>query len=396
MNDTGGAAMRKIGDYPGISRAHLDLVKSYSSPALMGPPVCDELVALVEHMFTQEEAEVARHIKPWRPKTAASIARAAGMPLAEVKRILHVLAHEKYVFISFGKGDRERFVMLPVVPGTFEHVLIRKSPDSVTPWHQGFAELFEALFRTGFTTEYSHKPINAVRYLPVGEVVDALPMALPSERLEDIMDHYDDFAIGVCQCRLTKELLDQGCGRMLETCTVMGAFAPRLVEEGRMRQASKKDVLEVKRVAEKEGLLTWMLNDNSARLFRCSCSCCGCCCDALRGISEFNAPGFIAPPHFLPDLDAEACDCCGKCAKVCTMKAMEIVGEGEAKRHVHKTERCVGCGLCVVSCPKDALSMREVPDYEETPSSYASYLAKYGRNLVANSFKVWSSRRGTR
>ena len=386
-------SMRSIGDYPGASRAHLDLVKSYSSPLLMGPPVCDELVALVEHMFTEEEADVARHVRPWRPKTATSIAKAAGRPLAEVKRILHVLAHEKYVFISLGKGDRERFVMLPVVPGTFEHVLIRKSADSVTPWHRRFAELFEALYLTRFTNDYSRKPVNAVRYLPVGEVIDALPMALPSERLEDIMDHYHDFAIGVCQCRLTKELLDEGCGRMLETCTVMGDFAPRLVEEGRMRQASKKDVLEVKAAAEKEGLVTWMLNDKSAKFFRCSCSCCGCCCDALRQISEFNAPGFIAPPHFLPVIDTGSCDYCGKCAKVCTMGAMEVAGEGEDKRHVHKTERCVGCGLCVVSCPKDALSMREAPGYEETPSGYASYLAKYGRNFIANSYKAWSSRR---
>ncbi|RJP33446.1 MAG: 4Fe-4S dicluster domain-containing protein [Actinobacteria bacterium] len=393
MHGTGGVVTRKIGDYAGVSRPHLDLVKSYSSPTLLGPPVCDELVALVEHMFTEEEAEIARFIKPWRPKSAASIAAAAGRPLPEVKEILRTLAHEKYVFISFGEGDRERFAMLPIIPGTFEHVLVRKSADSATPWHQGFAELFEALYLTRFTNVYSRKPVNAVRYLPVGEVVETLPMALPSERLEDILDPYREFAIGVCQCRLTKELIAQGCGRMLETCTVMGDFAPTLVKEGRMRQASRKDVLEVKAAAEREGLVTWMLNDRSAKFFRCSCSCCGCCCDALRQISEFNAPGFIAPPHFLPVIDLAACDLCGKCAKACTMKAMEVAGEGDAKSHVHKVERCIGCGVCVVTCPKGALSMRENKGYEEPPSGYAAYLAKYGRNFVANSFRVWAERR---
>jgi len=385
--------VHKVGDYPGVSKAHLDMVKTYASPLLVGPPVSDELVALVEHMFTEEEAEIARHIKPWRPKTAASIAAADGRPLEEVKEILHRLAHEKYVLISFGEGDKERYIVLPILPGTFEHVLVRKSPDSATPWHKRFAELYEALYDTGFSTLYSSKPVNAVRYLPVGEAVKAIPMALPSDRLEDIMDHYRDFAIGVCQCRLSKQLVGEGCGKMLETCTVMGDFAPALVKEGRMRQASKRDVLEVKAAAEKEGLVTWMMNDESVKFFRCSCSCCGCCCGALRQISEFNAPGFIAPPHFMPRVELQACKYCGKCAEACPMKAMAVSGEGEAKQHIHRQERCIGCGLCVVACPNGALAMREVPDYREPPASFPAYLAKYGRNYVINGFKVWSERR---
>lgn len=393
MDGAGKGVARKIGDYPAVPKAYLELVKSYSSPTLLGPDICDELVALVEHMFSEEEADVARHIKPWRPKTAAFIAAVSGRPLSEVKKILHVLAHEKYVLASFGQGEKERFIILPIVPGTFEHVLVRKSPESVTPWHRKFAELFEDLFRTGFTAAYNRKPVHAVRYLPVGEAVEALPMALPSDRLEVIMERYDDFAVAVCQCRLTKELTEGSCGRMLETCTVMGGFAPLLVREGRAQQASRKDVLEIKAAAEKEGLITWMLNDESAKFFRCSCSCCGCCCDALRLISEFNAPGFIAPPHFMPVIDYTACDLCGKCAKACTMKAMEISGDGEDRVHIYKGERCIGCGVCVVACPKGALSMKEVPGYDKPPSGYAAYLAKYGRSFIANSLRVWAERR---
>ncbi len=388
MDGTARMAARKIGDYPGVNRAHLDLVKSYSSPALMGPPVCDELVALVEHMFTADEADMARHIKPWRPKTAASVAAAAGRPLSEVKEVLRRLAHDKYVFASYGKGDKERFIMLPIVPGTFEHVLVRESPDSVTEWHRRFAELFEALFITGFTTAYSRKPVHAVRYLPVGEAVAAIPMALPSDRLEVIMERFDDFAVAVCQCRLTKEMLGKSCGRMLEVCTVMGDFAPQLVRQGRARKVSRLEILEIKRAAEKEGLVTWMMNGESTKFFRCSCSCCGCCCDGLRQISEFSAPGMIAPPHFLPAVDLSACNYCGKCARACTMKAMEVSNEDGAVSHVHKRERCIGCGVCVVACPEKAMGMREVPGYEEPPSGYAAYLVKYGRNLVANSLRV--------
>ncbi len=382
-----------VGDYPQISKAHLDVAKNYSSILLMGPPVCDELVALVEHMFTEEEADVVRHIKPWRPKTAASIAASTGRPLHEVKDILERLAHEKYIIFSFGQDDKARYFVLPIVPGTFESVLIRKSPDSVTPWHRRFAELYEGLYDTGYLKVYNHKPVNAVRYLPVGESIQATPMALPSDRLEVVMDPYSDFAVGVCQCRLTKQLMDDGCGRMLETCMVMGDFAPTLINEGRMRRADKQEVLEIKAAAEKEGLVTWMMNDESTRLFRCSCSCCGCCCGVLRQISEFNAPGMIAPPHFLPRIDSRLCKNCGKCAKACHMKAMVVVEEGEKKQHIHQKERCIGCGVCVVACPQGALTMVEVPGYKEPPANMVTYLAKYGHNFALSGLKAWSSRR---
>ena len=56
-------------------------------------------------------------------------------------------------------------------------------------------------------------------------------------------------------------------------------------------------------------------------------------------------------------------------------------------------ERCIGCGLCSVACPSNALVMREVPDYGEPPASFAGYLARYAHNYVINSWNVWRSRR---
>jgi NAD-dependent dihydropyrimidine dehydrogenase PreA subunit len=378
-----------VGDYPQVTRAHLDVAKNYSSVLLIGPPICDELIALVEHMFTEEEAEVVRHLKPWIPRTAASLARASSRPLGEVKEIMHRLAHERYIILSIGRDNKELFLIMPIVPGTFENVLVRKSPQSASPWHRRFAELYEALFGTGFAAKYHYKPVNAIRYLPVGEVVRAEPMALPSDRLEEIMERFDDFAVGVCQCRLSRQMVGEGCGRMLETCTVMGDFAPELIRSGRMKQASRKDILEIKAAAEKEGLVTWMMNDESSKFFKCSCSCCGCCCGALRQISEFNAPGMIAPPHFMPHIDSSLCNECGACVKACPMGALVMEKEGEEKRLVHKPERCIGCGLCVVACPQDAMIMREVPGYREPPAHLPAYLARYGRNYVINGLKAW-------
>lgn len=385
--------MNKVSEYPGISAAHLEVARNYSSPALQGPGMCDELIDLVRHMFNEEEAEIVRHLKPWRPRTAAGLARAAGRPVEEVKPLLDRLSHELYILAAAGSGRRALYAILPVVPGTFESVLIRRSPESATPWHSRFAELYENLYATGYLADYMKKPIDAVRYLPVGEAIENEPMALPSDRLEVILERFDDFAIGVCQCRLSRTLAGEGCGRMLETCTVMGPVAKTLVAEGRMRQAGRRDVLEVKAAAEKDGLVTWMMNSESGRLGNCACSCCGCCCSALRIVSEFNAPGFIAPPHFMPRIDYSSCVRCDKCVKACQMKALVFVGEAESGLIVHKSERCIGCGLCAVACPNDALEMKPVPGYRPPPTGWLAYIAQYVPRYISNARAVRSLRK---
>jgi hypothetical protein len=154
------------------SNAHLVIAQTYSSPLLSGPPMSDALVALVVHMFTADEADIVQHLKPFRAKKASTLARESGRPLYEVGPMLERLAREKYVIFSFGHGGHERFTLLPVVPGTFEAVLMKKSTDEFTEWHRRFAELFEAIFSTGYMADYSVKPVNPVRYIPIGEVIE--------------------------------------------------------------------------------------------------------------------------------------------------------------------------------------------------------------------------------
>jgi len=129
-------------------------------------------------------------------------------------------------------------------------------------------------------------------------------------------------------------------------------------------------------------------------LFGNICSCCACCCGALRTISQFNAPGFIAPPHFMPRVDESKCKKCGKCAAACQMKALVFLGEGKAKRLLHERPRCIGCGLCSVACPNGNISMQAVPGYKAPPKGWLSYLAKYGPRFLTNTLKVRSSRKG--
>jgi NAD-dependent dihydropyrimidine dehydrogenase PreA subunit len=383
---------RELCDYAHVPREYHDVALRLSSPGRMGPPICDELMALVQHLFSEEEAGVVRHLGLWSGRRAAELARAEHRPVEQIEPILDRLANEKRVVACSGPPEDHRYRLLPLVPGIFEMMLICHTPESLTEWHRRFIELFEALYETGFSLDYRQKHATPfVRYLPVGKAIDAHPMALPTDKLEIVFDQFEVFAIGQCQCRMTMAALGQDCGKPLGNCMAMGLWAERGIEDGIVKQVSKKDAIEIKREAESHGMVNWMMNVRSTR-GQCSCSCCGCCCHAMRMINEFNAPGMIAPPHFMPRLDDSRCSHCGKCAKNCPMGAITV--DLRQKTFAHRRERCIGCGLCVLACDRQrALTMEPVPDYRMPYRSWFSLIAHALPGTLMTNWKVGRQRR---
>jgi Pyruvate/2-oxoacid:ferredoxin oxidoreductase delta subunit len=380
--------VKKVSDYPGVSLGHRYVAQNYANPLLLGPPICDELIALVQHMFTEEEAALVQHIRLPSGKTAATVASAAHRPVGEVRPILDRLAAQG-LLLTFGSGEKMRYSLLPLVPGTFEVVLLRPSLDTLTDWHRRFAELFSALYATGFLAEYTEHPLSAARVLPVSQSVEAHPMALPSDQLEIVLDRYDTFAVGLCQCRMTEQIVGNGCDRPLETCVSFGDLAKLLLRDDRMREVEKRDVLTIKAEAESAGLATWVSDAALGKVAGgASCSCCGCCCHAFRTVSQFNAPGLIAPARFVPVVDLTQCVYCGRCAQACPMGAVSVDTSEKTFRWSH--ERCVGCGLCSVACDRaGALRMEPHPNREPPPESVISRLLQIVPNYLRNVWSVW-------
>lgn len=394
---TSTAQPKRLSDFAVVAEVHLQVAKRLSSPLLMGPPICDELIALVQHLFTEEEAGVVRHLGPILGRTADDLARAERRSREQIEPLLHQLAVVKRAIASDAAAGKEKgkekYRLLPIMPGIFEMVLIGSSPETISPWHRRFAELFESLYETGYVRDYQRgrtRPAPFARVLPIGRTIDAHPMALPSDRLEVILDRYDTFGVGQCQCRLTTAVAGRGCGKPLGNCTVMGQWAERGIAQGWLKPVSRTEVLDIKREAEAQGLVTWMMNIESVP-GQVSCSCCGCCCHAMRMVTEFNVPGVMAPAHFRPRFDAAKCTACGKCAKGCPTQALTI--DGEPKRLQHQVARCIGCGLCAVACDhRRAVLMEPVPDYQLPYQSWFSFLFHSGAGMVQSAWQAWRGR----
>lgn len=183
-----------------VTPAHRRVTKSFGSPLLGGPPYSELLEEISAHLFTEDEAALVQHLLPLRPRTAEAVARAAGCDAPSARAVLDRLALDKMVILAF--GEPRKYALLPVVPGTFELALMTTDLRTRTDWHKRFAVLFERLWDTGFMRDYSSSTRPPVRYLPVGVAIENTTTAWPSDRLEEILADYDDFAVRHCQCRL--------------------------------------------------------------------------------------------------------------------------------------------------------------------------------------------------
>jgi Pyruvate/2-oxoacid:ferredoxin oxidoreductase delta subunit len=380
-------------DFPGVPRVYLDVATKLASPLMTGPPLCDELVAFVRHLFTEDEASVVRHLGQFAGRRAADIAKAAHRPVEQIEPILERLAVGKRAIAASGPLGNTKYRLMPIMPGIFEMVLIGESPETLSPWHRRFAELFQALYETGYIGEYQQGrtgPAPFVRVLSVGSTIEAHPMALPSDRLEVVLDRYSVFGVGQCQCRMTMQVAGHGCGKPVSNCTAMGEFAAQGIRQGWLRPVSRANVLEIKREAESHGLVTWVMNAEAAK-GQASCSCCGCCCYAMRMVNEFNAPGVMAPAHFLPRIDHTRCTYCGQCVRHCPMGALLM--DARQRTYQHLRARCIGCGLCVVACgDRHAVVMEPVPDYQLPYRSWFAYQLRATAGMVKNAWTVWRQR----
>lgn len=365
-------------EHPELPKSYLELIDFYSSPLRFGAEASEQLITLVTHLFTEEEAEIARHLhfQLIKGRTASYVAKKTGRPVDEVERILSRLADDKRVLLALGNPRKGRkYRLLPLMPGVFEMVMMDSRESD---WKREFGRRYMELYDTGyFATHLEQGPMPMFRYIPVEETIEATPMAIPDDMLVEMIGNTESFALAPCACRRARnwEAHDPDIPR--DTCLATGKAADFMVQRGIMRRVDRAEALEVKRQANQAGFATLSINVGFPNI-NFSCSCCGCCCVVTRTISQFNTPGIIAPPHFIPVVDTETCTLCGTCADRCPMKAYTL-SDNEL---VYHRERCIGCGVCAMVCPEKAIRMDPVKDYRPPPKGFGRLILEVSSNFM--------------
>lgn len=91
---------------------------------------------------------------------------------------------------------------------------------------------------------------------------------------------------------------------------------------------------------------------------------CNCHPETCVSLQATRAVGTIDPRLSMTAMsgysvrhDAEQCDLCRKCEKICGFGGVAFVGG----RRIYDSRQCLGCELCVQHCPRDALSLYADP-----------------------------------
>ena len=298
-------------------------------------------IRILKTIFTQEEADLLSDLR-LTFETPAEIAQRSGRPLEGLEEKL-LKMWERGELFGLDLETVKVFKMMPWIFGIYEFQLKRRGRE--------FAELAgEYNSRYYFPQFYRNKP-QIMQVIPIEKVIPNRQEALPYHKVSSIIENGKSFAVADCICRKQHRLLDKGCTKPMEVCMNI-APVPGAFDHYRWgRSITKEEAYEVLRKAEEAALVHLTHNVEQGHFF--ICNCCGCCCGVLRAINELGIPD-ASNSHFFAQVDPDKCVSCGTCANErCQVRAIEE--DGGSYRVIR--ERCIGCGLCVGTCPSEAIGL---------------------------------------
>jgi ferredoxin len=319
-----------------------------------------EFYALVQELFTPEEAAVAA-IMPPKPTPVSAMAGELGKDEKEAGSVLERMA-DKGLCSSFAREGIRYYVGVPFVPGVFEFQFIRGTR---TEKDRRLARLIhdykQAVNRTRGPQTIT---FPSSRVIPVGETLRPASKVHTYNQVASYIDRYDPIAVGTCFCRHEGKLLDEksDCGMPDDVCMQFGMGAEYVIERGMGRKLSKEEAKEVLRKAAEAGLVHASLNTQEIDFL---CNCCPCHCMILKTVLQQPKPGRVLYSGYRPQVNPDLCTGCETCVERCPSKACTM-GEGIPQFDM---DRCFGCGVCAVGCPVEAIALEEKPGLPEPPKN---------------------------
>ncbi|PKN51508.1 MAG: 4Fe-4S ferredoxin [Deltaproteobacteria bacterium HGW-Deltaproteobacteria-13] len=311
-------------------------------------------IKMLKKIFTPEQAELFCDMR-LTFETAPQVAERTGRPLEELDRQLKDMGKTGLLF-SINFGGIRVFRMIPWVFGIYEFQLERLDKE--------FAQLNEE-YAPYFGQQFFSQTPQLMRTLPVEKEISGQQEVISYEKVSDVIDANQSFLVNDCVCKKEKELLGQPCDRPMQVCLAMAPVAGVFDKSPIGKVLTKQEAHDLMKMTEEAGLVHLTYNVQGGGFY--ICNCCKCCCGVLRSINELGIPApLVINSSYYAEIDADKCSSCGLCAdERCQVGAIE---EGDDAYHVIKN-RCIGCGLCVSTCPSEAVRLvRKEKDQIVTPS----------------------------
>ena len=345
-------------------------------------PINETLLEILKLLIEEDELDFIMAFKRKRSQTMEELKKSSKMSEDEILKKVKSLASKGVIFNQPNRQGVMVFRLLPLMMvGPFEYIFMSKLTRSKR--EKKFATLFKKLFDEAkafiqdhldtFTPIFQKLPPidrtvaildksvsgNEILISVNEEVETPIEQIITAQKIEELIEKFDEIAIGHCFCRHHKDLLGNSCKitNLRENCFVMGKSARYISEQGFGRIISKEEALKVLKDSEEAGLVhkAFHTHEDLSKDETSICNCCADCCATFELWREGVLP-LINATNYLASVNEDICVGCATCVEKCPVKAIELNDDNKAV--VTKTY-CIGCGICAHFCPEGAISLLE-------------------------------------
>jgi len=366
-----------------------------------GAPPSELLFSILKILFSEKEAELVSYL-PIKPFTAKKASRIWKMGLTDTKKTLDKLAG-RAILVDVEQNGETVYSLPPPMAGFFEFSMMRVRGDIE---QKVLSELFyeylnveedfiRELFTRGETQlgrTFVHEPALSTR--------DAL-YVLDYERATEVIKTATHRGVGICYCRHKMQHMDRACSAPQEICMTFNNTAASLVRHGNARNVDVEECLDLLQEAYAHNLVQF--GENVRTRVNFICNCCGCCCEAMIAARRFAILNPVHTTNFLPCINEENCNGCGKCVNACPVEAMTLVSSNNPDKSNMKKARlnedlCLGCGVCVRTCTTSGIHLKTRSARVITPLDGTHRVVMMAiergklQNLIFDNRVLWSHR----
>ena len=343
-------------------------------------PVTNTLVDILKHIINENELDFVLAFKKNKSQTLEQLKQSSKLKKEEIVKRIEILAKKGVMFNQPNRQGVMVYRLLPFINvGIFEYTFMKEL--EYTEENKDLATLFYRMqqeLRNFVQANYDNVVPFMLKQLPIDRTVPILlnkvtgkeieiivnqdldvpiEKVLPAQSVEELINKFDDIAVGHCFCRHHKDLLGEPCKQTekRENCFTFGKSARHVSENGFGRLITKEEALTILKEAKEDGLVhkAYHPNFDVSKDETSICNCCACCC----GQSPKNLIGVtINSTNFIAKFNEDICKGCGTCVEKCHTTAIELNENNKAEL---TGEFCIGCGVCAYFCPENAISMIE-------------------------------------
>jgi NAD-dependent dihydropyrimidine dehydrogenase PreA subunit len=211
-----------------------------------------------------------------------------------------------------------------------------------------------------------------MRVIPRWKSIKDIPGVLPCEDVREIFKKPGKIAVTRCPCKRVDRKRECKDEIPLELCVHATTTAAYHLKRKTGRELTPDEAMKLLDQLDELPLVNLVMNTNDVPNAVCNCHNCCCGMFLIRDYTKkhFNRVPF-AKSRFIAEVDAEKCSACRTCVDTrCPVGAakMKHYPEFGEERAYTDPEECLGCGLCVLTCPTGAHKMKLVRPPEYIPA----------------------------